>query len=395
MKTVFDIRDEKLNDISRENQTSWKYIDEVTSLKNQITEVKTQFSELETKITNQLNFQEQKLAKRNQTLTEKIETKLNSQVQESKESVSEFINELNNLRRNLVNKVDSYDKEHTERDTQIYNSINAINNRVNSIFFDAIEEKDGYTLHYIGPNGKSDITKIKKPIADEDSLTCDNGVLKLKHKLSSRNFQIKDNVIRCTSLMLNTGRALDADKINNDLNNATFNINQLTEKVSSILTKINTLNGYVASNNFKKADPSQIQLTNFAIECLPSTTTDLSLNSIPTGTKIKNTYNDHIWVLNRVTLDGLTTAKWEEFGSDNICIASNDGVHGLVTGSSEKFKGHIDLKGIISINGLEEELTSVLESLLNISTTLNDIQNNYDKRFLELESRIQYLEENK
>jgi hypothetical protein len=34
MKTVFDIRDEKLNDISRENQSSWKYFDELNSLKN-------------------------------------------------------------------------------------------------------------------------------------------------------------------------------------------------------------------------------------------------------------------------------------------------------------------------------------------------------------------------
>lgn len=395
MKTVFDVRDEKLNDVSRENQSSWKYIDELASLKGQVTTIKNEFIDLQNKLTEQLSFQEQKLAKRNQSLSESIQSKLNSEIKESKDTVSNFITELNTVKQNLVNKVDNYDREHTERDTQIYNSINAINKRIDRIFFDVQELDDCYKIQYISADGRVDFTKVKKTLADENLLTNEDGVIKFKYKLSPRNFEIKNDVIRCTSLMLNTGRILDADVINNNLNNATFNIEQLTEKVEQILRKVNTLNGYVASNNFKRADPSQVQLSNFAIECLPSTIEDLSLNSIPTGTKIKNTFDNHIWILNRITLDGLTIAKWEDFGSDNICVASNDGVHGLVTGSSDKFKGHIDLTGVISINGLEEELTSILESLLNLSTTMSNTQIEYDKKLLELESRIRWLEENK
>jgi hypothetical protein len=44
--------------------------------------------------------------------------------------------------------------------------------------------------------------------------------------------------------------------------------------------------------------------------------------------------------------------KWEDFGSDSICLANNEGVHGLVVGSNDKLRGHIDLQGVISINGL-------------------------------------------
>lgn len=64
---------------------------------------------------------------------------------------------------------------------------------------------------------------------------------------------------------------------------------------------------------------------------------------MPSGTKIKNTFDNHLWVLNKVSIDGLVTYRWEDFGSDEICIANNDGVHGLVTGSNEKYQGHIDL----------------------------------------------------
>lgn len=396
MKTVFDVSAEKLNNTSRESQSSWKYIDELNSLKNQLNEVKTEFSDFKNKVNEDLNFQEQKLRKRNQSLNEEIQLKLTNGVKESKETVSTFITELNNLKQKLVNKVESYDREHTERDTQIYNTIDALNTKVNRIFFDVEEVDDSYRIHYTDGNGRYELSKIKKVFADENllTLTSDNKI-KFKYKFSSRNFEVIDNIIKCNALTLNTGKVLSSDKINNDLNNATFNIGQLGEKVESILERINNLNGYVASNNFKKSNPSQDSLTNFAIECLPSSTKELSLNSIPTGTKIKNTYDNHIWILNRITLDGLTVAKWEDFGSDNICVANNDGIHGLVTGSSDKLKGHVDLKGVISINGLEEELTSILESLLNLSTTISNVQSEYDKRFLELESRIRYLEENK
>jgi hypothetical protein len=74
------------------------------------------------------------------------------------------------------------------------------------------------------PDGKTDLTRIKKPAADEDLLTCDNGVISFKYKFSPRNFEIKNDVIRCTSLTLDNGRTLNGDRISNDLNNATFNI---------------------------------------------------------------------------------------------------------------------------------------------------------------------------
>ena len=51
-------------------------------------------------------------------------------------------------------------------------------------------------------------------------------------------------------------------------------------------------------------------------------------------------------MLNRNLVGNESICKWEDFGSDTICVASNDGVHGLVMGSNEKFRGYIDLQGV-------------------------------------------------
>lgn len=68
------------------------------------------------------------------------------------------------------------------------------------------------------------------------------------------------------------------------------------------------------------------------------------------GTKIKNTFDNHVWVFNKNELSG--QFKWEDFGVDNTCIATNNGVYGIVTGSIDKYRGYIDVNGVITINGL-------------------------------------------
>lgn len=113
---------------------------------------------------------------------------------------------------------------------------------------------------------------------------------------------------------------------------------------------------------------------------------------MPNGTKIKNTYNNHIWVFNRIYVGGLTTSKWEDFGSDSICIANNEGVHGLVAGSQEKYKGYVDIHGEISINGLEEELQEILEGMLNVNSNLTQYKSETDAKLADFENRLYRLE---
>lgn len=163
-----------------------------------------------------------------------------------------------------------------------------------------------------------------------------------------------------------------------DLNAISHNISNLTNRVNNSLKKLNNINGYIASNNFKTDKPTQEQLTEFAIKCISTSENKITKDLIPNGTKIKNTYNQHIWVFNHIFSDGLIIMKWEDFGADNICIASNDGIHGLVTGSQNKFRGFIDINGVISINNLEEELNSIMQSIIELNNKVDNLKINME-----------------
>lgn len=88
---------------------------------------------------------------------------------------------------------------------------------------------------------------------------------------------------------------------------------------------------------------------------------------LPDQTKVKNTFDGHIWVYVQ------DTNTWLDEGADTIVNANNDGVLGAVTGvkynpedPKTKFKISIgedglgNANGIMSVNGLEEEFEKVV-----------------------------------
>lgn len=317
------------------------------------------------------------------TIKADISKNLREQVNEFKQIKSQINQEQKRFELDVREHLDAQDQQNNQRDNQIYNSINSLTQQMRRMHFDIIDNEDNLAVTYVNPDGKIEYGAIKKFLPDNTTIKEKNGVVSWNYTLDPKSFDVsRDNNIRMkpiTELTLNNGKKLSVDRLNNDLNNATYNIQSLTHKVDSALKKLNTVNGYVASNNFKTDKPSQDQLTDFAINCLSTSENKITKDLIPNGTKIKNTYNQHIWILNRINNSGLTTIKWEDFGSDNICVASNDGVHGLVTGSQNRFRGYVDINGVISINGLEEELNSILEALTNLSSTVNDLKLKIDQ----------------
>ena len=294
---------------------------------------------------------------------------------------------------NLEEGLEKQDQEMNSRDIQLHNRMDSLQMKMDKIHFDIIDNEDNLAVTYVNSNGKVEYGAIRKAIPDNITLKYDaDKKFALKYNFDKTDLPINNNTISVRGMTLVTGKHITADRINNDLNNATSNIQSLTRKVSNILERLHTVNGYVASNNFKKATPTEEQLYNFAMNCLSTSEHTVTKEQIPCATKIKNTFDNHIWILNRVTIDGLTTSKWEDFGSDNICIASNDGVHGLVTGSQDRYRGHIDLQGTISINGLEEELSEILKSIQNINNDLSQIQQEFSAKLNSLEDRIRRLE---
>ena len=305
----------------------------------------------------------------------------------------DFSSKYDRLKLDLREYQDAQDKQNSNREVQMFNYMESVNDKIDKIHFDIIDNHDNIAITYVNPTGKVEYGAIKKVLPDNKTLSMDkDNKLFLKYNFDKNNFNIADNNIKVIGLSTNDGKILSAGQIVTDLNNANYNISSLTYKLEKILSKINNSNGYIAANNFKKADPSQDQLNQFAISCLSTSELQFNANDVPGGTKIKNLFDNHIWVLNRIIKNGLTTQKWEDFGSDNICIANNHGVHGLVTGSQNRLEGYIDITGTISINGLQEELTSLKSSIEAISTDFKEYKLSIDTRLSDIDKRLQSLE---
>lgn len=154
------------------------------------------------------------------------------------------------------------------------------------------------------------------------------------------------------------------ETINNAIKDIQAYDSSQSEKISDLLTRTQGMGGYLNAYNFKTATPTAETLTKYAIQDIGNISDG---SEIFNGTKVKNLYNNDIWILTNTPewtdLDGTLHAavfSWQNQGSDStVATATNDGLFGLVTGSYNDFEGFIDKLGHITINGLEEELTSI------------------------------------
>lgn len=303
------------------------------------------------------------------------------------------------MRLDLREAQDAQTAEFAKKAELLVNTVHASEKNFNSVIsrlkLSLKDYKDRSEINYTDFNGRDQKLSIKKLKADNVTIKINsNDELYCSYAVDNKTLKIDNdtNLIYASSLYLGDDKYLKATDIKNDLSNATYNISSITYKLEKVLSKLNTINGYLASNNFNKKDPSQESLTNFIISCLSDYNSDIKESDLTAGTKIKNTFDNHIWVLNKIKgSDGLTQLKWEDFGSDNVCIASNNGLLGLVSGSQDRLKGYIDVKGVISINGLDEDLSNITQAILEIKNDIIEYKLNIDSRLSALESKIMNL----
>ena len=355
----------------------------ISSLEQEIIKLKLQNDDLKQQLSNNGDNQVEVVKSLCEELSKKAES--------DKQQIDSWVHtQIYSANEQLQQSLQDYNKQQSNRDVLMYDTIKELGNRLDNTHIDIINNDDNITITYTDNKGKTEYGSILKVRADNKTLKQDShGVIGLKQSYNKDAFVIEDDVITPTKMRTNDGIYVSAEYIYNDLKNATYNIGTLTNRVEKLQKQANTSNGYIASNDFKSALPSQEKLTNFVLSCLSGSFKEITKEQIPVGTKVKNTFDGHIWVFNRITFDGLTTYRWEDFGSDTICVASNNGVHGLVTGSDDKFEGHIDIRGIITINGLREEIESLIQNELQLKLQLQSCE----ERFISLESRIRALEE--
>ena len=144
---------------------------------------------------------------------------------------------------------------------------------------------------------------------------------------------------------------LDTTITNLDTKVEQYQLSQQNQ-INDLLTRTEGMGGYLNASYLGNS-PTSEELTAYALQ-------DIGIENaeeIYDGTKVRNLTNNHIYIFDK------KTKTWSDQGEDTIIAdANNDGLHGLVTGSYEPFKGSIDLNGEISINNLELTLDEIHET---------------------------------
>lgn len=328
----------------------------------------------------------------------KLNESLTNQVKEANALTDRVESKYDRLSLDIREQLDSKSKQLAIKQHVLDDSIADIERKINKsrLLFEDIQ--NNLIIKYIDANGQITQRAITKVLVDDKTIKMDYaGRLYCDYKFDLGCFDIdSDNKIIANKLSLGDGKYISSSRINNDLNNATYNISSLTYKLEKVLEKINSINIYAAANDFKTSNPSREALTKFTLSCFAASGHEVDESDIPVGTKVKNLFDNHIWILNRIkTKDGLTQIKWEDFGSDNICIAGNTGTLGLVCGSQDRFRGYIDVNGTISINGLQEEFNNLITSIKTIAIDVNQYKLQIENQLHEFDARIKALEKSK
>lgn len=156
------------------------------------------------------------------------------------------------------------------------------------------------------------------------------------------------------------------NQINSDFTNLTNKDNEQDQKIIKLQNKALGIGGYLTAYNFKKATPTQTELTKYAKQQLGLT----DETKISDQTRVKNLYDNVVWILNNHSIDSQATFNWVSNGKDVVSLASNTEA-GIVLGSNEDYQGSIDVNGHISINGLAEYIARNDTEKENINNELS------------------------
>ena len=317
----------------------------------------------------------------------------------------EKLTELKDKDLELTEKIDAASSELTNQSEAINANTNAIQEvKENAQKIDIVENQEDGTFTFTNYNNESKtIQSGYQP--DEDTLTLtEDDKLALKRvyvdteligtgakddalRLNLGSTITKDSLgaLNSTGLYINDDTVLTAEQVNNkliSLETKDTETDSEIEKIKSENTDQNNkiynletitkgMGGYLNSYNFKKATPTQDELTNYALQEIGITDRTKIFN----GTKVINEFDKNLWRLDNTPDTDPAVFTWENLGQvQETSIATLD-LLGLVKGSTEKLKGTVDLTGEISINNLEEELAN--KASLTEENTFNG-KNNFN-----------------
>ena len=140
--------------------------------------------------------------------------------------------------------------------------------------------------------------------------------------------------------------------------------------------------GYLTAHDFGKANPTQQELTDYAL----AQTGKTDPLEIWNGTHVKNMKNGHVWVLNNTPETEPAIFEWTDDGLDSVGVGDNEGKAGVVSGGLGFDEVFIDENGQMKVKGLKTLMASEVEGYgRNLLTVLG--VNTIAEAMLELRRR--------
>ena len=134
---------------------------------------------------------------------------------------------------------------------------------------------------------------------------------------------------------------------------------EAVEDLQEQITQMQGRGGYLTAHDFGTPNPTQQQLTDYALLQIGQTDQILIWDK----THVKNMNNGHVWVLNNTPDTEPPIFEWIDDGLDSVSVANNEGQLGIVTGSLEADGVYIDAQGKMRISAFNTFNAPMVEGL--------------------------------
>ena len=276
----------------------------------------------------------------------------------------------------------------------IVNSLASEVSTISSELEDTISDLDSHKQNVSNPHnvtkaqvglGNADNTSdIDKPVSTAQQQAIDSAV-STHNENNSAHSDIRTQINNIVTGVTEVTNVLNAKNYNVTTGNIKTKFDELTNTINTLSQEIEAqsgLGGYLNAHNFGKANPTQQELTNYALSQISNITTETEIFN---GTRVKNLFDGHLWVLTNTQDTDPIVFEWADNGYDTVSVATNTSL-GVVQGGNEYVS---ILNGLITVlkaqnadtlGGQAPEYYATLSALNTLQSNIeNAIESKVDK----------------
>lgn len=265
-------------------------------------------------------------------ISEMSATDVQSAIEElNRRSDSEHIDSVVGIEEGMVDNTDPHNPV-ILHDPKLENSISATSSDL-ELHKQNVSNPHAVTKAQVGLGNVDNTSDIDKPVSTLQQQAIDSAV-STHNENNSAHSDIRTQINNIVTGVTEVTNALIAKNYNVTTGNIKTKFDELTNTINTLNQEIEAqsgLGGYLNAHNFGKANPSQQELTNYALSQISNITSETQIFN---GTRVKNLYDNNLWVLTNTQDTDPVVFEWANNGYDTVSTATNTSL-GVVKGGNE------------------------------------------------------------